>query len=273
MTSLLNSLQTKLTVAFVILILLIAGLTFFYTYGQTKDALKESVRDELAQVAGVMSTQVSGDAVLALKPGDEGTPAFKELQDKLLKLRSQSTITKNAYIMKLSGTGIVFVVDDIYGTDADAATIGEVYDSPDRQQILAAFSSPTASNDFYTDRWGTFISGYAPVLDSTGKAVAVLGVDMDASAVIARQDFIGYTIYLILAIAVLIAGIIILFFSRTLIRDIKSLNDAATKISMGDMTAMVEVERNDEIGDLARSFSRMVASLKIMMGTGDEGQQ
>lgn len=273
MTSIVHSLQTKLTVAFIILIVLIAGLTFFYTYGQTKEALKDSVRDELSQVAGTMATQVDGNTVLILKPGDEGSPQFNALQDKLLKLRSQSTVTKNSYIMKLQGNDVVFVLDDIYGTDPEAAAIGEVYDSPDRDQIIAAMKSPTASRDFYTDKWGTFISGYAPVSDSNGTVVAILGVDMDASAVIARQNFIGDTIYIILGISILIAGIIILFFSRTLIRDIKKLNDTATKISMGDMTAMVDLDRNDEIGDLARSFSRMVASLKIMMGTGEEEER
>ena len=55
-----------------------------------------------------------------------------------------------------------------------------------------------------------------------------------------------------------------------MIRDIRSLNDSAARISCGDMDVFVTVERKDEIGELADSFSRMVASLKIMMMNDDD---
>jgi HAMP domain-containing protein len=62
----------------------------------------------------------------------------------------------------------------------------------------------------------------------------------------------------------------VLLFSRTIIRDIHRLNAAANAISMGNTEAVVEVERQDEIGELAQSFGRMLASLKIMMLMGRE---
>jgi HAMP domain-containing protein len=64
---------------------------------------------------------------------------------------------------------------------------------------------------------------------------------------------------------VLVAGLFVLIFSRTIIRDIRSLNRIATEISMGNKNVQMNVERTDEIGELAESFGRMVASLKIMM--------
>lgn len=61
------------------------------------------------------------------------------------------------------------------------------------------------------------------------------------------------------------AGFIILLFSGTIIKDVNRLNRIANKISMGDMEVKMDIRRHDEIGDLADSFGRMVASLKIMM--------
>ena len=269
MVSARHSLQTKLTASFIILILLISGLTFFYTYGATKTALKEATQDELIQVAGIMATQINGDNVILLQPGEENTTRFIGIRDHLAAMRANSNEITNAYIMKDSGNGIVFVVDDIYGTDSNAARIGESYTTGENSTIAEAMKNPVASKDFYTDKWGTFMSGYAPVRNSAGETVAVLGVDMTADKVMAKQDFIGYTIYLIMGLSALIAGLIIFYFSRTMIRDIRKLNDTAEKISMGDMSAMVDVQRNDEIGELANSFSRMVTSLKIMMSDDD----
>jgi len=37
--------------------------------------------------------------------------------------------------------------------------------------------APSAARQPYTDQWGTFISGFAPIRDKYGNAVAVLGVD------------------------------------------------------------------------------------------------
>jgi adenylate cyclase len=266
MASFINSLQTKLTASFIILIILITGLTFIYTYGETRAALKASTQDELMEVAGLMATQIRAEDAISMKPGMEGTPAHLALRDHLVKMRSMSTQITNAYIMKIEGDGtVIFLLDDIYGIEPDPALIGDVYLDAPMEEIRAGLSSPSASNDFYSDKWGTFLSGYAPIKDATGSTVAVLGVDMTADKVIARQDFIGNTIYLIMAIAAIIAGLMIFVFARTIICDIRKLNETANRVSMGDMAVMVDVHRKDEIGDLARSFSRMVASLKIMM--------
>ena len=96
--------------------------------------------------------------------------------------------------------------------------------------------------------------------------VAVLGLDLDASTVVQAQDFIGSTIYLIMAISIGFAAVIIAYFGLTIIRDVRKLNVAAEEISKGNLEANVEgVKRKDEIGDLAASFSRMLASLKFEM--------
>jgi hypothetical protein len=38
-------------------------------------------------------------------------------------------------------------------------------------------------DDIFTDQWGTFISGTAPITDEQGNAVAVVGIDMEISDV------------------------------------------------------------------------------------------
>jgi len=262
----LNSLQTKLTLSFVVIIVLISGLTFFYTYGETKNALKQSVRTELSSVAGILATQVDAEKILSLREGDDGSEVYVEVVTQLQTLRSRDEKLLNAYIMKLDGETLSFIADDLY-PEADAAKVGELYESDDMAVIVAAQEASTASEDFYTDKWGTFLSGYAPIRNAAGETGAILGVDMDASEVMARQEFIGNTIYAIIGVSVFVAGGIIAAFSRTIIRDIKLLNEGAERISMGDTDVTINVSRSDEIGDLADSFSRMVASLKILMVT------
>ena len=52
-----------------------------------------------------------------------------------------------------------------------------------------------------------------------------------------------------------------LFLSRYFTRGIHNLNELAAVISRGDLTRKVEVQSNDEVGQLARSFNQMMASM------------
>ncbi len=263
MTAWQHSIQTKLTVSFIVLILVISGLTFVYTYGETKTALKETTQEELRGLASVIATQIDGDAMAGLRPGNEETPGFIAIRDQLDTIRQSNPDILYLYTMRQAGDTVEFVVDADYGTE-DGAAIGDTYKRA-TPELLAGFEAPSVDSEFTIDEWGTVLSGYAPVRDSTGAVVGLVGVDMDSSRAMERQDFIGSTIYIIIGIAVLIAGAFIALFSRTIIRDIRSLNRTANAISTGGTNVSVDVKRKDEIGELADSFERMVASLKIMM--------
>jgi HAMP domain-containing protein len=52
--------------------------------------------------------------------------------------------------------------------------------------------------------------------------------------------------------------------SRELVRPLRTLKDAADRISRGDLDVQLEIRSNDEIGELADSFERMVAATKYL---------
>jgi methyl-accepting chemotaxis protein len=263
-----NSLQFRLTVSFILLILLITGLTYFSTYNEAKKALKETVREELTEVIGVASTQVKGDILkkmLLLKSGDEETAEYKEIAGFLLGLRKNSKDLANFYVLRREGDKMFFLADDAYlETPDDSAKIGEEYADYD-EALMRGFSAATASPEFYTDKWGTFLSGYAPLKDETGKTVAVIGVDMAVEKVLAKQKFIGSLLYIIIGLSILIAGLIILFFSRTIIKDIKSLTKAATRISQGELDVQLpEIKSRNEIYELNEGLKSVVAAVEFL---------
>jgi methyl-accepting chemotaxis protein len=68
-----------------------------------------------------------------------------------------------------------------------------------------------------------------------------------------------------------IAALVAFLFSMTMTRPIVKLAKVADAVSMGDNEAEVDVHSNDEIGDLASAFSRMVASVRFYMASFHEG--
>lgn len=71
------------------------------------------------------------------------------------------------------------------------------------------------------------------------------------------------TIIIILVVAFFLMGLIILFYGYTISSNIKTLTDAANKISFGELDTKIQISSTDEIGALATAISRMQDSLKL----------
>jgi len=250
------------------LILFVTGLTYTYTLSETKKALKEMVRSELNAISTLMAVELSGhdaDSLKKLQPGDEKTSEYLRLKSKLQAFQNIHPDIKYIYTMTKSGDDLFFIVDPMYGNSKDpGAAIGEKYDEQN-DNMLAGFTKTSTEQEYYSDKWGTFLSSYSPIRDSNNEVIGIIGADISAATVFEKQNFIGQTIYLIMIGSILLATLIIFVFSITIIKDIHKLNRAANDISLGNVNVEIDVVRKDEIGELAKSFGRMVASLKIMM--------
>ena len=86
--------------------------------------------------------------------------------------------------------------------------IGDVYEEAS-PLLLAALQSDSPGTYFddvpYTDRWGTWVSSYAPIFDQHGQPDGVVGVDFDgfewvASILWARSAVLGFAMTLILTV-------------------------------------------------------------------------
>lgn len=55
---------------------------------------------------------------------------------------------------------------------------GEDYDISDIPAVTDGFNIPSVMEELYEDKWGAFLSGYAPIKNKDGKVIAVLGMDV-----------------------------------------------------------------------------------------------
>ncbi len=73
-------------------------------------------------------------------------------------------------------------------------------------------------------------------------------------------------VVVVTAIAFMLAVVLGVWFAGMITRPIVQLRNAADRISRGDVeNAEISVDRNDEVGDLARAFQRMLTSVRILM--------
>ena len=114
--------------------------------------------------------------------------------------------------------------------------------------------------------WGILISAFAPIFDVTGRAVAVVGADVDIERIDANvMQFIQNAVLAGLATAIIVGFLTQLFIRRTLTRSLKRIIDVDI-YSDEDVSNFRIRERNmdtggDAIGTLYKHFDGMLSAI------------
>lgn len=212
-----------------LLVLLIAGM--FYERG--KLLMQAQIKDKLRSTAAAAAMQFDAGEIQTIHSrSDMKRPLFIDTVRRLDVIRNTIPNIRSAYIMRRTGTGklLEFIADADSLTvptdtnangkidgDEEVALPGDVYDSSASPNMeKEAFVHPVTDENPNTDQWGTVISGYAPILTGSGKAVAILGLDMDAKEYesISQSVLSPLAILLLVLVTALIGGAISLILSR-----------------------------------------------------------
>jgi len=213
--------------------------------------------------------------------------AYEETPEYIETLKSLNSMAANfgfkyIYVLKKIEDNFVFVFDSDNleiamnankesnkSNEEDDNTFLKPYDDAPKA-LGIAFDTGKIQVAQYTDSWGTFRSVFYPVSDSDGQILCVVGVDNDLKAVntlMLRAIIILLSI--ILAVAVLGAIAIarlgkLLEPIRQIIQDVSSISENS------DLTRRTELDRNDELGDLAINFNILIDNFhRIMKGIDD----
>ncbi len=197
----------------VVLILLTTIITVYSVSTETQKALKDGVRDKLIAVASATASQIDGDTFSRLRAGDEGTQDFIHIRDQLHRIEQATPGIRFIYTLRKNGDIAEFVVDGDYGYPDDDPMIGQVYPEAEPELFLG-FTAPSADKEFTTDKWGTVLSGFAPIRDRAGNVVGIVGVDMDSSLVLAELNYLNLILYLIGIIVVISAVVAYIIIER-----------------------------------------------------------
>lgn len=267
----LRSFRAKLTIAFILAMLFAGATSNFLIYRYAFDAQFEQLRDKLMTIAEIAALRVDVPTLVTIPLNKEGaeSPAYVEVAGKLAEIKKAIPSIKYLYILgKTSRHGTLqFIVDADSGNAAEGQPSypGDPYDATRFPEMIRAFDGPTADKAIGSDEWGVFLSGYAPVRDSSGKSVAVLGVDMTAQDVYDEQKEVRRRALLVFALGLILSIGFGIFISGRVAAKIKALTEGTRRIAQGDLDFKVNVHGDDEIARLAYLFNKMSADLKNYM--------
>jgi twitching motility protein PilJ len=160
---------------------------------------------------------------------------------------------------------------------ADRAAVADVFASEDANgyeltEATVAGYSRTNRAEFYESIPGFDGFGWAVIVDQpTEVAFApIASLNELASDLESSRETVGLTILVVVLLVAVGALTLAFFLSSGITVPILHLRDVAEDVSRGDLSASISVESEDEIGDLAAAFGRMVTAIRFFAAEEDE---
>ncbi len=183
---------TKLGVLLLVLasILLFAGCTQPSTVTQTTPAptattaaptvtpaatSNETTKSEIAAFAGTFASEIDGNTLATVLREGPNSTAFAGMLGQLRAFKESDPRIKYVYTLEQRDGTVRFIVDANYGMP-DGSGYLEVYDDAP-VELKTPVTAPIGVGP-YSDKWGTFYSGYAPVDAGSNATVILIGVDV-----------------------------------------------------------------------------------------------
>ena len=269
---LLQSFQVKFLALISSLIIVVVICLSFYAIRKmtkTSSAVYQSQATQVVRAAqGVIDGDIFQRYAKSLDPNDFD---YIETCRKLLKIRYEQHCTYlYTMVLKDDKTG-VFIADGSDEPDGDQfSPLGSEEDISDYgEDLLTCYKTAQAiTGDLvYQPAWGWTVSAYAPIKNSAGELVGIIGCDYNGSSIAKELRNTRNALILFGILVTIIAIILTFFFTMPFFKRIKGVSSSLEQISggAGDLTQALPVKKDDEVGALARNFNKVIASLCQMI--------
>ena len=269
------SLPAKLTLGFFLVGVLTISMTAVSMFLISRNNLHGEIRKQLQNYVQLAALQIDGDTFESWRDAkDMQSPAYQAEVVRLRAALKETPDIVDIYGLRGQPDGkITFIIDPIL---ENAAQLGEEYASPG-PALAANFSKATAAfteTDFYTDKWGTWLSGYAPIRKADGTIVGILAADFSAQGVQNEEDTALRTLIGSVLVSILLMALATFLLSRSLLSPLPYLTRIAGLVAEGKIPDQKDDqqkmacfrERQDEIGAFARQFSNLTDYFAQMAG-------
>ncbi|HNN77196.1 MAG TPA: SpoIIE family protein phosphatase, partial [Leptospiraceae bacterium] len=167
------------------------------------------------------------------------------------------------FIVDGDNDGVDMDGDGKISDDEQPTEIGQLYNVSEQPGLRAAFDGKVhTSEEYYQDKWGTWMSAYIPIKSKDGRTIAVMGIDMSALSQVNLVQRLKYLCIAVILASLLLSIVISYLISRWLAHPIVLLREGAERVKNRDYNTKIEIHTGDELGVLASTFNAMVEEVR-----------
>ena len=233
-----------------IIVALIVGSVAYSNMGSF---LQKKCKDDVMEIAVIAAENVDGAVFAKAMEGDEAS--LLTVKESLSSFLVGDSVTYVYTLMPKNADYFQFVVD----TDPDDP--GEYAEDYEAQEAMfeAMQGRSSVTKDPFTDEWGTFYSGYAPIL-LDGKVLGIVAVDYEASSIQTSLSSLIRNILFAVGAALVFAVAAALLVSVRMRRNFIKVNDKILEVASddGDLTKVLNINSGDELEVIGNSLNRLL---------------
>jgi adenylate cyclase len=194
----------------------------------------------------------------------EQSEVFINYRKQILGIKNQIENIKFVYIVRQTGTNITYIID--CGDDvSEQAKLGEVYDDA-AVGLKMLFKNPTDKihfeKEYYTDKWGTFLSAYKPIFKN-GKLIYVVCSDIKSVDVdyYIRVYKIKFTFVFIGMFSVILP--LVFWVTNAIRKPLYKVRDEILKLKDLDVNEHIDFKSNiTEVNDMIDATDKVKTGLR-----------
>lgn len=245
-------------------LLLFAILSIYYFVFEYE--MKEQIQTRLIGIAKLGALLIDADEHNRIRTrGDEQSISYKKVQATLQTLKQANSDIRFIYTTRKTDDHAYWeiVVDAEDSKSEDFSHVGDRYNvsGSELDQLRKSYEQPIADESFITDEWGTFLSGYAPIKDTTGTTVAVVAVDLSAGMVAKNQRDMMMIAFGIFIFSFGLTSLSAHRRARAVINPINKIKEATQQILNGNLDYRLDISSNDQFEDIAYALNKTADSL------------
>jgi two-component system phosphate regulon sensor histidine kinase PhoR len=240
-----RSIQWRITIPFVLLVVVIMGGLGAYLAISTRSSQLDSLRSQLESEA-----RITAEASL---PGFISQDEAENLDALAKKLGAE--IEVRVTIIARDGT----VLGD---SEEDPSTM-ENHGS--RPEVIDALNSGLGESTRYSTTLGQRMMYVAVPVFYAGEVLGVARVSLPLTAVESVVQRVTFSIIIAMVAAAVLVIIAAWLIARLTTRPIRQLTAASRRITSGELGQKITIEARDEVGELAHAFNEMSARLKELV--------
>lgn len=234
------------------LIFLVTFVIYFYIFYLQ---LKQRIELRVTSLASTAAIMIDGQAHDRLRTrADENSPEYREIQKVLQGVQRANQDITEIYTMRMldEGEKWEFVVD---AKTQAPLRIGDIYDATGQDILKKAYTGAIADDRFLISMWGSGLCGYAPIKNSNGETVGIVGIHIAVENIYEQVQKLA-----LWALAIFIFSLGLTFYTtskriKSFTQPIEEMTVGVKRLRVGDNEHRINIQTGDELEILGNTLN------------------
>ncbi len=240
----------------------------FIIYGEASRLILDGIRNSMLLVVNNSEQFIDPDQVERFidSKRDRFSPALRGISNELQAIRKsieKSDINvEYVYLLTQDPDSHYELLFLNFDSKAEEEMIHFDELHPEHMQYPTDITASIVPIQIFSDQSGTWVSGYAPIFDKSGKRVAILGIDVRTEEIYLELEKL--LLYGLIAFLISISiGVVFAYFLSTLVTSsLATLCKTVKRLGRGDLSHRSSLHTHDEFDELSVAINTMANGLE-----------